>query len=191
MKINYKLIWMILGLVITAVSLGYYLLDTYQGNSIPHVYTWLIWSITQGTATWAARKGDGGMETWSLGIGTVLVVTVFIFSIIFVGASVITTTDTVMLVMAIIAIVIWWRFDQAGFPALVLVTCIDIWGYLPSYEKVWYNPSSESLLSWIGITLSGVFALAAAKSYNKMTVTYVGALTVASGIMTMIILLWQ
>jgi len=188
-KINFKKLWMVSGLIITVVSLGYYLLDTYEGNTVPHAYTWLIWAITQGTATWAARKGDGGFETYSLGIGTLLVILVLIFSIVMVGTSVITQTDTIMLIMAFSAIVIWWRFDQEGFTSLLIMTGIDVWGYLPSYEKAWQHQPSESLLSWIGITASGILALAAAKKYNKMTVTYVGVLIIADIVMLFILLL--
>lgn len=155
-----------------------YLKDTFLLKTKPHAYTWLIWTITQGTAMVGLWYGGGGWGGLDLIVGTFLVATVFLFSLRY-GTKNITRSDTVILMVALLAIVFWWRLHQPLL-AVFVVSVIDVLGYIPSFRKSYRDPWSETLISWIAFAISGVFGLFALGAYNLLTVTYIAAIAVAN-----------
>lgn len=132
--------------VLIFVFAGYlpYFRDIFRNKTQPHAYTWLIWAITQGTATVALWHGKGGWGVLPLLVGTMLVFTVFLLSLKY-GTKNITRADTIILIAALLAIVIWWQLHNPLL-AVVMVTLIDVAGYAPSLRKTFEEPWSETPL---------------------------------------------
>lgn len=155
-----------------------YLKDTISLKTKPHAYTWLIWTITQGTAVVGIWYGGGGWGALNLTVGTFFVIGVFLFSLKY-GTKNITKSDTFILIAALCAVLVWWQLDQPLL-AVLMVSVIDVLGFIPSFRKSYQEPWSETLLSWILFSLSNVFALLALNEYNLLTVTYMTAITIAN-----------
>ncbi|MBI4117778.1 MAG: hypothetical protein HY453_01715 [Parcubacteria group bacterium] len=153
----------------------------------PHAYTWLIWSITQGTATIALWYGGGGWGSLSLIFSTLLVMGVFFFSL-RKGSRDITFFDTILLGIALLAILVWWQLKNPVL-AVIMVSGIDLVGYIPSYRKSFYDPDSETLSSWFGFTVANMFSIAALNEYNFLTLSYIVAISMANLVMIGICLL--
>lgn len=60
-QIDIKIILAIISTVV-AIALAFvpYLRDIFRRKTKPHTYTWLIWTITQGTAVAGLWYGGGG-----------------------------------------------------------------------------------------------------------------------------------
>lgn len=170
-------------LSIVAASFGIlaffpYIRDIVNKKTKPHLYTWLIWSITQGIGFFAVLKGGGGWASLSLGIGTLLVFATTILSIKR-GTSSITKFDTGILLLAIGSIFVWWKFNQPVV-SVVLVSLIDVIGYVPTFRKAYHNPWSETLTTWGLFSASNLVALSILEQFNLLTVTYLLAMTSAN-----------
>src|SRR3990167_3221068 len=150
-----KIILTVISTAIGVVSFFPYLRDTFSLKTKPHAYTWLIWAITQGTAVFGIWHGGGGWGALNLTIGTLFVIVVFLFSIKY-GTKNITKSDTAILVAALLAIIIWWRLDQPLI-SVIMVSMIDVIGYIPSFRKSYQEPWSETLISWILFSASNIF----------------------------------
>lgn len=183
-----KLTFAILAGIITVVSYYPYVRDIFQKKTRPHAYTWLIWLITQGTATAALLYGGGGLGSVSLILGTVLVFFVLILSIRF-GTRNITRSDTGILVLSLLAVVLWWQLDNPLL-AVLMVSAIDGLGYIPTFRKSWEDPRSETLLFWVGMVAAIILSLLALTEYNLLTVTYLATLGVANVIL-LILCAWR
>ena len=173
-----KIILTVIATAIGVVAFFPYLRDTFSLKTKPHAYTWLIWAITQGTAVFGIWYGGGGWGALNLTIGTLFIIVVFIFSIKY-GTKNITKSDTAILVAALSAIIIWWRLDQPLI-SVIMVSMIDVIGYIPSFRKSYQEPWSETLISWILFSASNIFAILALEEYNLLTVTYLAAITSAN-----------
>ncbi len=175
---NIKNVFVVIAIVLAIASIAVYLRDMRRGNTMPHPYTWLIWSITQGTASVAMWYGDSGWVFAGYAICTIFVFVVFLATI-GSGYKAITMTDSAILGAAFLAIVVWWQLKQP-FLSVLMVSAIDVSGYYYTYKKLYYQPWSETLLTWIGFVVSGVVSILAIEHYNRLTLTYIVAINVAN-----------
>jgi hypothetical protein len=180
-----KMILAILASVVI-VSGGYlpYIRDMFRGITKPHAYTWLIWSITYGTATAAMWFGRGGWGFLAMFVSCFFVVLIFFLSIKY-GTRNITIGDTIILGLALLAIVVWWQMNNPLL-AVLMVSAIDVVGYFPSFRKVFHEPWSETIASWAIFSIANLLNIFALSEYNLLTVTYLLAITVANIILLVI-----
>lgn len=184
--IDWKFVAAMLGLLSNIAFLPY-LIDIFKRRTEPHVYTWLIWLITQGTATVGVYYGGGGWGAAGLTLGTVLVAVVFLLSFRY-GTKNITKSDTLVLIAALAAVLVWWQLNQPVL-AVLMVSAIDALGYIPTYRKSWSEPWSETASSW-GIFAAGNFiSLFGLAALNLLTVTYLATIMVANTILLTLILI--
>ncbi len=166
-----KIAFAILSAVFMASAYFPYLKGMLAGKTKPHVYTWLIWTLTTGTATVALWYGGGGYGAASYTFSTFLTFIFFLLSFRY-GTKNITKSDTVILILALVAIVVWWSLHNPLL-AVFMVTAIDGFAYLPSFRKTFEEPWSEPIASWIMFTLGNLSTLIALREYNLLTVTYI------------------
>jgi hypothetical protein len=178
-----------LATVIALIARFPYMRDILHRKAQPHAYTWLVWVIVQGTATgllWYG--GGGGWSAMALTISTVLVATIFILSLRH-GTRNITTSDTVVLALALTGILAWWPLKNPLL-AVAVISFVDALGFLPTFRKCWKDPYSETLTYWTtGVFVVALLILSLAE-YNMLTVTFLA--TVGTGNCILIALcLWR
>jgi len=173
-----KIIFIIFSIACGLSAFAPYLFDTLKLKTKPHIYTWIIWAITQGTATFAIFYGGGRLGGLELAIGVVLQIVVIIFSLKY-GTKDITKSDKIILLIAFLAIIIWWQLKQPVL-SVIMVSAIDVFGYIPTFRKSYKDPWSETLATWILFAMSDIFAMFALSKYNLLTVTYLASITVVN-----------
>lgn len=174
---NIKFIFSILAAIIGVVAFVPYVRDIYSGKTTPHIYTWLVWLITQSIAVAGAFKGGGGLVL-NLFVGLFFVFLIFLLSL-KKGTKNITRSDTVILVGALISVFVYLQLDQPLL-AVLMVSLIDLLGYVPTFRKTYEEPWSETVGAWIAFAISNVFAIVALKEYNLLTFTYLATITLAN-----------
>jgi hypothetical protein len=172
-----KIIFSTISVIIGLLAFLPYFKSAISNKTQPHVFTWLIWAITQGTAVVGLWLGGGGIGAISLTIGTFLVILVFFISLKN-GKKNITRSDVVVLIAALSAVAIWW-FLNNPILAVLLVSAIDVIGFIPTLRKSYSNPWTEDVLSWVFFATANIFAILALASYNLLTLSYLAALTTA------------
>jgi len=171
-----KLIASLVSAVLMAYGFVPYFRDIFAGKTKPHLYTWLVWSITFGTAALAAWHGGGNYGALSMSIGAVLVFLVFLLSFKY-GTKNITLSDTIVLIAALIAVFVWWGLSNP-FLAVLFVSIIDGLGYIPTFRKSFEEPWSETLSFWVFMTISDILIIISIANYNFLTVAYIATLIV-------------
>src|SRR3989344_589571 len=101
-----KIIFAIATALVTIIGYIPYFKDVFARKTAPHIYTWLIWLITQGTAIAALIYGGGELGSVGLIAGAFLVLAIFLLSFKY-GTKNITTVDTVLLVCSLLAVIVW------------------------------------------------------------------------------------
>lgn len=176
--LDYKLIVSLIATALTAYGYYPYIRDIFLKKTTPHLYTWMVWVITYGTATIAIWRGGGKFGTISMAIGAVLVLTVCLLSFKY-GSKNVKRSDTFSLVAALAAIAVWWGLDNP-FLAVLMVSTIDGIGYIPTFRKSFEEPWSETLLFWFIMAAINVLLLISLAEYNFLTVAYPITLVVAN-----------
>lgn len=166
----------------------FYIKDIFWGHTRPHIYTWLIWVITQGTAAALVLHGGGQWGSVQLIAGTVINISVVIFCIRR-GTKNITRADTITFIAALLAIVVWWQMDNP-FLAALMIAVIDVVGYLPTYRKTYHEPHSEHVGAWLGFAAANIFAVLALSEYNFLTLSYLVSIFLAN-MGVVVICLWR
>jgi hypothetical protein len=186
---TFKIIFAILSVIVNLFAFYFYVRSIFLKRTKPHLYTWLIWAITQGTAVAGILYGAGGLGALELAIGEILVFSIFIFSIKN-GTKNITKSDTIILILAISAILVWWQLHDPVL-SILMICCIDgFGGYIPTFRKSWQEPWSERLYTWLLFNISNVFAICALQKYNFLTLAYLITCIIFNFIL-IILCLWR
>ncbi|MGB3078984.1 MAG: hypothetical protein WBB31_07925 [Saprospiraceae bacterium] len=181
-----KITFGILATCLTVTGYVPYFRDIFAHKTKPHLYTWLVWALTQGTAAFAMVRGGGKWGAISLFVGTVLVIVIFFLCFKY-GTRNIKRSDTIALVTALIAILIWWQLNNPVL-AVLLVSFIDALGYIPTYRKTYTDTSTETVSFWICMIGTDIFALLANSAHNILTMSYLVTLGVCNMVLVGIIL---
>lgn len=187
--IDIHILFSVISICVGLIAIFPYIIQTFRKTTEPHPYTWLIWTITQGIATAGLYTGDGGIyATANMAISTTLAFTIFVIASLRGGLRNITHFDTIILVCACCAIVVWLLLDEPLI-SVGLATVIDLIGYIPTYRKTYHNPWGEYIATWIGFNLSYVFAIAALYAFNWLTLTYLVSIFAANLVLILLCLI--
>ncbi len=145
-----------------------------------------MWFITQTTALIALYKGGGGAGGYALTLGTGFIFVVFLMSIYF-GTKNITYTDTFVLLIALIAIILWWQLHQPLL-AVIMIALIDSVACYPTWRKTLKDPSSETLWTWVAFTLGNALSILVLNQYNALTLIYLITITFTDFSVVLVIL---
>jgi hypothetical protein len=171
----------ILGLIaagLAFVSSYFYIKDIFLGNTKPHLYTWLIWSIVTVIAFLGQLKTGGGPGSWATGVSAIITIAVTIFC--FFGSysnKDITNFDKICLFFALCAILPWILVNSILW-SVIFASFIDIIGFLPTMRKTWNAPKSESLGSMFVDSIKHTLSITSLSTYSLTTWLYPAAVLV-------------
>lgn len=183
---DWKLIFAI-GALLSNIAFLPYVFDMVKRRTEPHVYTWLIWVITQGTAVVGVWYGGGGLGALGLTVGVVLVAGIFFMAFKY-GTKNITLGDTITLIAALGGVLVWWQLHQPVL-AVILVSVIDALGYIPTFRKSYQEPWSETIKTWALFAAGNLLSLLALDTYNFLTVPYIATITLANVLLVAFLLI--
>lgn len=175
---------LVFGVVATLLTIfGYlpYLRDMFARKTKPHLYTWLIWALTQGTATAILIHGGGKYGALSLMVGTLFVLIIFGSSFVY-GTKNVTKSDTITLLVAFLAILVWWQLHNP-LVALIMVTAIDATAFIPTIRKSFQEPWTETLSFWFLMLAASLLTILSNAEYSVLTMLYLTMLTIANTVM--------
>jgi hypothetical protein len=157
-----------------------YIRDMRAGKAKPHTYTWLIWTLTTATATAGSWYGGGGWSAVFQTLSFFLTSLFFLLSLRY-GTRDITMSDSIVLMLACAAILVWWQLHSPVL-AILMVTAIDGIAYVPTIRKLIAEPGSEPAFTWVLFFLYPLFALLAVHTYNLLTVPYLLMCLIANAV---------
>lgn len=160
---------------IIAVSLsiiGYipYLRDTIKGKTKPHVYSWFIWTLLTGIVYGLQVSSGAGVGSWVTLAVTIIGFVVFLLGM-HKGEKDITKSDTVFFILSLVALFLWLIAKQPIL-SVILVSLVDMLGFVPTIRKSWDKPFSETLFTYeLGAFRHGLSILAL-EQYSLVTWLY-------------------
>ncbi len=166
----------VLGGIMTLASTYFYVPSILRGETRPHIFTWLVWSLVLAIGCAAQLAGGAALGACAVGGSALSCIVITIVSIKY-GERDITRSDWVALIAALAIIPVW---QATGDPlvAAILVTIIDTLGYWPTVRKSWRKPWGEAYAIYVISGIAYVLALSAVAQWNLTTVLYPAVLVV-------------
>jgi hypothetical protein len=100
----------------------------------------------------------------------------------------ITRTDTAFFISALMATAIW-VFTNQPLISVILLSTIDILGFLPTIRKSWNKPHTETLFSYVLNTFRFGLAIYALQNYTIITSLYPVTWILANGLFSVMLII--
>lgn len=168
----------ILAIILTFVGYAPYLRDLVRGKTKPHVFSWLVWTLTTAIIFALQLNAGGGLGSFVTLAVALISLTVFVLSLRR-GEKDIKSIDVAFLVLALIAIPLWLVIKQPVLSILIL-TGIDILGFAPTIRKSWNAPYSETLSTYQITGVRHALSIIALAQYNIVTMLFPGIWVIAN-----------
>jgi hypothetical protein len=175
-----RVLFGILSLVALAAAVLPYFIGIARGTIKPHMFSWLLWTLTMGITGIAQWSQGAGPGAWAMLAGAALNLVVVALAIRY-GEKHITRSDWIMLTAGLCAIPLWF-FTHDPLWSVILVTSIDIAGYGPTFRKAWSRPQEEGAMLFVlstGWTLASLFAMHDRALVNVLAPTAYAAANIA------------
>ncbi len=160
--------------------IGYipYISTIFNGKTKPHTFSWLVWGVLTGIAFVAQLVGKGGAGAWVTGFTTLVCFTIFTLALLK-GELKFPLTDWLCLAGAGLTLILW-AITKNPLTAIILVTLIDILGFIPTLRKSYSKPYSEAAFTY---TMSGIkflISIFALETFTAVTIIYPASLVITN-----------
>jgi len=132
--------------LIGLLAYGLYFRTIFRGDTKPHLFTWLIFAIIDGTVFVAQVLEGGGPGSWIFLLSVVENLIVVILAVRW-GEKHITRSDWASFLAALAGIVLW-RLTNDPLIAVTIAVGINIAAAYPTFRKSYTRPDEESITVW-------------------------------------------
>jgi len=171
--------------VLTFVAYIPYYRDILKGKTHPHIYSWSLWGLLTILLVALQIKGGAGPATWVTAAAGLLCIGVVFLSFKS-GKKDITTSDTIVAILSLIAIGFWLIADQPVI-SITLVIIADMLAFIPTVRKSWYKPHSETLSLYVTNAIRFFLALAAVETYTFLSTSWIAAWAVGNALFSIML----
>ncbi len=173
-------------IILAITGLIPYFLDILKGKTKPHLYSWILWTVTSILVFVGQIQKGAGAGAWNTGIvGCLsLFITVLTFKK---GAKDITKSDKLMFAIALLSIIPWLLTKDPTL-SIIILTGINLSAVVLTMRKTLKHPGSESLILYSTNIIRHFLAIIALSNYNLATYIFPSSLFIANILMVFTIL---
>ena len=165
-------------MVLTFIAFFPYIRSIRNGNTKPHVFSWIIWGAVTLVVFLAQIAGGAGVGAWPVGVGSLLTIYIALLAYLKKGDITITRLDWWFLTCALSSLPLWY-LTSSPLSAVIILTLVDLAGYGPTIRKVQSRPFEENLMIFALMGTRNVIAIMAMENYSLTTVLFPGATAIA------------
>ncbi len=166
------------GLLIGLCGSGVYIVSILRGDTKPHLFTWVVWSILTTIGYFAQLHDDTGPATWVLGANMITCSVIALLALKY-GENTITRGDWIAFIASLTAI-IPWLLTKDPLGSVILISLIDIVAFYPTIRKSWRNPDQENLTGYMIANLKYLISFFALEIYSINTLLYPATIVVVN-----------
>lgn len=160
----------LLPVVLAIPSYALYIRAVVNHKTIPHMYSWLIWSVLALVGFLAQIESNAGPGAWNTGVTSLACFIVFIVSIRY-GEKHLSKIDAALLALAIVAIITRVFTDDYTL-ATSLATFAALVGFTFTIKKAYNHPAQENQVTFNINFLRNLVSLFALSSISYNTFFY-------------------
>lgn len=175
----------IIAVVLTFLAYIPYYRDILKGKTQPHIYSWSLWGLLTILLVALQIKGGAGPATWVTAAAGLLCLGVVVLSFKN-GKKNITTSDTIVSIISLMAIGFWLIADQPVV-SITLVIIADLFAFIPTIRKSYKDPYSETLSLYVTNSLRFILALIAVENYTYLSSSWIIAWVLGNALLSIML----
>jgi hypothetical protein len=183
-----KLLFSNLAIAITLMAFVPYILQIFKGKVRPHVISWLIWGLSTGVIFIAQLMDGAGVGAWPIGVSAALTLSVAMLAFWYRADTQIDRKDQLTFVATILALPVWFVTSEPLY-AVVILTFVDLSGFLPTLRKIRRDAYSESVIFFALFAIRNLLVLMALQHYSTVTMLFPAVIGLACLVMIMLMLM--
>jgi hypothetical protein len=183
-----KTIISLIAIVLTFLAFIPYLIGILQGTTKPHVFSWVIWGATTFVVFLAQLEGHAGVGAWPIGISGMITILIACLAYLKRHDITITPKDWLFFIAALSALPIWYYMNDPLW-AVIILTIVDILGFMPTVRKVYHSPYSEPLSFIALFFIRNILVIFALEHYSLTTVLFPAVIAVACLLLIVLMLI--
>ena len=158
--------------VLELAAASIYVVSILSGKTKPNRVTWWILALVSGMIT-VSYFASGARETIWLPAAYTLAFTIFgVLSLFYgEGPATLSSLDRFSLIAALLSAVVWWLV-RSPVPALFMNICTEFIGLIPTINKSYRRPWTESRASWIIATVASLLNVFAITQWTYTIAAY-------------------
>jgi len=176
-----------IAVVLTFVAFIPYIYYIFLGIGKPHVFTWLIWGMTTLSVFFAQIKSGGGVGAWPIGVSGVVMLFIACLAYCKSRDTAIYKIDWIGLGVCFSSLLVWYLTSNP-LGAVVILTVVDLLGFMPNLRKECNFADSESLLYFIFMAARNCLVVIALEKISLTTALF-PLMTGAACIVSVVLLL--
>ncbi len=163
---SYQEIMGILSTLLASSTLVLYIISIFKGQSKPHIYTWMVWTILASIGFAAQISDNAGSGAGAIGSVALLCALITMISIKY-GNKNHTNIDRAFFLLSLLALLPWYIFQSAQW-SVIIISIINVVGFFPTFRKSWKAPHEEKLIPFFLTSIAMFMSLFA---LNELTIT--------------------
>jgi hypothetical protein len=164
--------------VVTIALFAGYIRSIRVAETVPHVFSWLVWAGGTVVVFLAQLAGGGGVGAWPIGFSGCITAYIAYLAYGKRQQSSIKRLDWVFFVLAIAALPAWWLASDPLW-AVVLLTSADVIGFGPTFRRAYHDPYQEHAGFFALGALRNLLVVFALERYSWTTVLFPAAVGIA------------
>lgn len=182
-----KIIISIIAVILSFIGYGIYIRDIVRKKTVPHAFTFLIWSIAS-SVTWALQVyGGAGVGAWITFAVSAICIIIFFLSLKY-GEKQITKIDILFLFFSFVALALWLWAKQPIW-SMILLVATDVLGFGPTIRKSWNKPYQENLFTWELTAFRHALGIIALEQFNVLTLLYPVTWVIVNGLFSVFLII--
>lgn len=158
----------ILAIILAFAAYARYFRDIFAQKTVPHPYSWFAWCFSSCLIFGLQFTHGAGPGAYVTAVMAVICGAIALLAYRNGARRSITSLDTALLVVSLVAAVLWLLVKQP-LPSMILLVTADLVAIIPSVRKAWGAPYEETLSMWLINALRHGIALTALSHYSVIT----------------------
>ena len=184
---DYKFWLALIAVVLSLYAYIPYLASILKGETKPHLFSWIIWTVLALIAVTILFAAGAGMGAWPSAVAALTACVITILAIKY-GTKDIKRSDYVFFFASLSAIPLWIVTKDPTYSAF-LVTGITITAAFPTIRKSWHYPAQE-VMSTYGINIIRfILSIMALESFSIATTVFPAGMVFMNGMIFGVLLL--
>jgi hypothetical protein len=174
-------------IALTFIAFYPYIRSIRQGNTKPHVFSWVIWGSTTFVVFLAQLADKGGVGAWPIGVSGIITIYIAFLAYTKKADNSITRTDWVFLSLAVTSLPLWYLTADPLW-AVVVLTVVDVIGFGPTFRKAYIRPFEEQSALFAIMAVRNLIVILALEHYSLTTVLFPATIgAVSSALILMLV----
>jgi hypothetical protein len=174
----YKELLAAAAIVLTFFMFVPYIRSIRSGQTKPHAFSWIVWGLATFVVFLAQLADRGGSGAWPIGVSGVITGYIAVLAYRRRADTSITKVDWVFLGIALAALPCW-LLTSNPLVAVVLLTGMDLAGFVPTFRVAFLHPHEEHVGFYSLGALRNALAISALEHYSLTTVLFPAAVGIA------------